>query len=486
MSSVASAHRNIQRWREDPVAFVREVLGAEPDPWQAEILREFPKNRRLAMKASKGVGKTTILAWLCWNFLATRLHTKVVATSITGDNLSDGLWSEMAKWQHAPEAKHGTFLKEAFQWNKQRISSKDHPETWFMSARTWPRGSDTRAQADTLAGLHADNIMFVLDESGGIPDAVMAAAEAALSNDMFKNTDAKIVQAGNPTHLSGPLYRACSSEKHLWYVVEISSDPDNPMRAPRVSKKWAQEQIDKYGRDNPWVLVNVFGQFPPNSLNSLLGVDEVNKAMGKHLGENQFEFAQKRLGVDVARFGSDFSVIFPRQGLASFKPTEMRNARSNDIAARVIMAKEKWGSEVEFVDGTGGYGSGVIDSMIQSGYSPHEIQFSGKAIDSRYYNKRAEMWFMMAEWIKRGGALPNVPELVAELTEPTYTFKNGKFLLEPKDRIKERIGRSCDHADALALTFALPEAASRDTMEYYKQHQQGMTSEYDPFSKERL
>lgn len=87
----------------------------------------------------------------------------------------------------------------------------------------------------------------------------------------------------------------------------------------------------------------------------------------------------------------------------AFKPVEMRNARTNEIAARVAAAKIKWGSELEAIDGTGGYGSGVIDSLIQAGHNPLEVQFSGKAIDNRYYNKRSEMWFEMAAWIKRAG-----------------------------------------------------------------------------------
>ena len=475
--SVIQAKKNLRRWREDPVSFVRECLGAEPDPWQAEILKAFTENQRLAMKACKGPGKTTILSWLCWNFLATRPYPKIAATSITADNLSDGLWAEMAKWQN-----NSKFLKAGFQWTKTRIVAKDHHENWFMSARTWSKSATNEQQANTLAGLHADYIMFVIDESGGIPQAVMAAAEAALST----GVECKLVQAGNPTHLEGPLYNACTSQAHLWYVVEITGDPDDPMRAPRISKQWAREQIQQYGRDNPWVMVNVFGKFPPGSLNSLIGPDEVRAAMGKHLPKDRYDWAQKRLGVDVARFGDDKTIIFPRQGLAAFKPVEMRAARSNDIAARVAMAKSTWGSDMEYVDGTGGYGAGVIDYLMQAGFSPQEINFAGKSSDDRYYNKRAEMWFNMVEWIKRGGAIPNDPELLKELTAPTYTFNKGKFQLEKKEQIKSRLGYSPDKADALALTFAQPEMASPTSIQGMVEQRRGrLKSDWDPLDDAR-
>ncbi len=468
------AMKKIKRWREDPVFFVTDVFGAVPDSWQVEVLRAFPHNQRIAMKASKGVGKSTILAWLAWNFLSTRPQPKMVATSISGDNLSDGIWAELSLWQSKSE-----FLKKAFTWTKTRIFSNENPENWFLSARTWAKGADANQQADTLAGIHAENVMFILDEAGGIPLGVMAAAEAGLAT----GKEGKIVMAGNPTSLEGVLYRACTAERHLWFVKEITSDPSDPNRASRVSKEWAQEQIDRFGIDNPFVLVNVFGKFPPSSLNSLLGPDEVNAAMGRHLTEDQYSFSQKRLGIDPARFGDDRTVIFPRQGLASFMPVIMRGARSNEIAARVMVAKSKWESEIEFVDGTGGFGSGVIDSLIQAGHSPLEINFAGKAQDSRYLNSRAEMHFRLAEWIKRGGALPNIPELVRELTAPTYYFQNGKFQLEPKDQIKARLGFSPDLADALALTFALPEMPRSIALPGMPTEQGKLKHDYDPFSQ---
>jgi len=442
----------LRRWREDPRVFVREVFGVTPDAWQDDVLAEFPRCPRLAMKACKGPGKTTVLAWLCWNFLLTRPHPKVAATSISGDNLSDGLWTEMAKWQGK-----SALLKTAFTWTKTRIFANEAPETWWMSARTWPRAGDSNSQADTLAGLHADYLLFVIDEAGGVPDAVMAAAEAGLANAMGGGgCEAHIVIAGNPTHLEGPLYRACTSERTLWFVIEITSDPDDPKRTPRVSIEWARQQIQKYGRDNPWVLVNVFGRFPPNSLNTLLGPDEVKEAMGRHVKATDYEWAARILGVDVAREGDDLSVIFPRQGIVAFPPVVLRNADSLQGAGAVARKWEDWGADACFVDNTGGFGGGWIDQLKVLRRKPLPVHFAGKPGDLRYVNKRAEIWMLMAQWVKDGGALPNVPELVEELTAPTYFFKGDKMQIEDKEQIKERIGRSPDYADALALTFTHP------------------------------
>lgn len=449
------AKDKLRIWRNDPRIFVREVFKATPDPWQDDVLEAFPTSQRIAMCASKGPGKSTLLAWLAWNFLLTRPSPKIAATSISGDNLRDGLWSECAKWRD-----RSPMLKELFVWQKERIFFKEAPETWWMSARQWSKSADPQSLGGTLAGLHADYIMFELDEAGGLPDAIMASAEAALSS----CKEGHIVIAGNPTHLEGPLFRACkTAEKKLWHIVEITADPDDPKRSPRVSIQWAREQIEKYGRDNPWVLVNVFGRFPPSGLNSLIGLDEVEASINRRYREGEFRNSPKILGIDIARYGLDSSCIFPRQGLIAYTPEVMRNADGLEGAQAVIRKLNTWGGDAVFIDDSGGFGASWIDQLLQLGQSPIGIHFNSKAASPQYFNKRAEMAFECVNWMKRGGCIPDIRELKEALTKTTYSFKDDKLIIEPKDDIKEKLGYSPDHMDALLLTFAMPvEKASTD------------------------
>jgi phage terminase large subunit len=426
----------VRRWALEPWRFVRDAFGVEPDAWQDDALRLIakPETRRLALKACKGPGKTAVLAWIILWFLVTRWEAKVGATSITEGNIDANLWPELSKWMG-----RSGFVSESFVWTRTHIARRARPENWFAVKRTWPKSGNPDEQSNALAGLHADHIMFVL--------AVMVTAEAVLAGE---GTEGKVVQSGNPTHTTGPLYRACTVDKALWEVITITGDPDNPKRSPRISLKWAREEIKKYGRDNPWVMVNVLGEFPPSSINALLGVEEVERAMTRHLRPQEYEWSQKRLGVDVARFGDDRTVIFPRQGLASFRPYIMRHARTTDIAARVMISTRRWGAELVLVDDTGHWGHGVIDNCI----------VAGLPVNPRYKNRRAEFWLKGADAIKNGGALPPLPDMVGELTEPTYTFLNGVFVLEDKDQIKERIGRSPDLADAYMQTYAIEDMPS--------------------------
>lgn len=479
----------IKTWRQDPCKFVWDLFGATPDKWQEEALQslggsEFNPRRRVGMKACTGPGKSTVLAWAGWHRLVCfgerGEHPKGAALSGEGrDNLRDNLWAELSKWQQRSE-----FLKTSFKWNVERVYANDHKETWFLSARSYPKEADPETIGRSMSGLHSKFPFLLLDETGDMPVSVGQKASQIFTGDPI---DALIMAAGNPTSVTGLLYQIFGPEAELWTGITITADPDDPKRTPRVAVEHAREMIKLYGKDNPWVMATILGLFPPSGFNTLISLDAVEAAIGRHLTSDVYSGSQKRLGVDVARFGDDRTVIFPRQGLAAFKPVEMRGANTPDIAARVMAAKFKWGSEQEMIDGTGGYGAGVIDALLQAKLSPLEIHFSGKAIDSRYANKRAEMWFEMAAWIKRGAALPNIGGLKKELIAPTYTFSNGKFLLEPKEQIKKRLKFSPDLADALALTFALPEMPAGIPPVHPSQVSEDGKAlyDYDPFEEKR-
>lgn len=436
---------------------VWDLFGATPDPWQADALAAYVAApvTRVGMKACAGPGKSTVLVWCLCHHMLTQVsrgeHPVGAAVSITADNLRDNLWAELGRWHSRSELLQAEFIHSA-----ESYFHRQHKKTWFTAARAFARSANADEQGRTLSGFHAKRIAYFIDECGDMNASILRAAEQGLSNCEV----GRILAAGNPTSMSGLLYHISVHLRGTWHIITITSDPDDPKRTSRVSKAWAQQQIDTYGRDNAWVKAYVLGEFPPGGINSLLSVDQVEAAMSNNPPADQVATAQKRLGVDVARFGDDRTIIFPRQGLVAFDPVEMRNAAGHEIAARVSAAKAKWGSEVEFIDASG-VGASVIDSLVQAGSPGIPISFAGKPEDPRYLNKRAEMYFRLKDWVERGGALPRVPGLVRELTEPTYTFTRGKYQMEEKEQIKARLKYSPDLADGLALTFAWVDMPSR-------------------------
>jgi phage terminase large subunit len=491
----SEATLKIQAWRHDPVLFVQDNFGVTLDEWQREGLLYLSgatvMRRRLAMKACTGPGKSAFLAWVGWHRLSCFAepggHPKGAALSGQGrDNLQDNLWAELSKWQQ-----RSMFLSKTFTWNRERIAANDHPQDWFLSARSYPKDANAEAVGQSISGLHSPFPFILLDETGDMPPTVGLKAQQIFTGG---TKDGLIAMAGNPTSTTGLLYHVCTTERQNWRVVTITADPDDPRRTPRVDIEHAREQIQTHGRENPWVMSTILGEFPSQGFNSLISLEEAEHAMRRVPKYDDYAFTQKRIGVDVARFGDDRTCIFPRQGLNAAKPRPiiMRSARTNEISDRVQLARANWARTgtadiADYVDGTGGYGAGVIDALMKNGLSPLEVNFAGKASDPRFYNKRAEMWWNMAAWIRRGGCLPNLPELVKELTAPTYSYQGGKILLEPKDKIKERLGFSPDLADALALTFTNPDQPALLTVDgkvvsMGAQHK----ADYDPYAEERL
>jgi len=452
------AQEKIRDWRSDVAKFAHDNFGFVPDAWQAEVFELFASNdsesRRIAMQACVGPGKTAVLAILILNFMSCYgrrgSHPKGACVSITSDNLRDNLWAEIAKL-----LKRSDFLQRAFTQNADRLYSNDHPETWFFSARSFSKKANAEEQGRTLSGLHGEFILVVMDETGDMPTAVGKAADQIFANEI---PFAKIIMAGNPSSTAGLLYEATVRNRSMWSVVRITGDPDDPKRSPRISLAWAKEQIEKYGRDNPWVMYSILGLFPPTAINQLIGPEDVEKAWARAPRAADFEFAQRRLGCDVALQGDDRTVIFPRQGIIAYQPVILRTQDPAVIGARLIRAHKTWDSDLEFIDNTGGWGSGVVSHVKMAGREVVPVGFAEQASEPNFYfNKRAEMWWHMAEWVKKLGALPRMSELMQELTAPTYSLRNGKILIEPKEMIKKRLGFSPDVADALALTFALPE-----------------------------
>lgn len=477
MTTLSNAQGKLAEWRASPAKMVRELFQVEPDGWQLEVLDAFAKHQRGALKACKGPGKTTVLAWCGWNFMLTRPHPKVVCSSITADNLRDGLWTEFAKWR----AK-SPLLQELFDQTSQRISARDHPDTWFISARGWAKDADQSQQANAMAGIHGDYVLLLLDEVSDYPEGVVVAAEAALST----GVETKLWCAGNPTRTEGPLWRICTSDRGRWWVKEITGDPDDPLRAPRISVDWARQQIEMWGRDNPWVLVNVFGKFPPAQADKLIGPEEAMTAARRVVREDEFAFEPRVLGVDCARFGDDQSVLFLRQGPVSYRPRVYRDLDLMELADCVVQAIIEWKPQRIFVDQTG-LGAGVVDRVRQLGYDATGIEFGGRAMEAtRFENRRAEMWWKMAAWVKDRGCIPNIPELIAGMTAPVYKFsRNSRLTLETKDELKKRGQPSPDEADALALTFALPVAAAGRPDDFVSRmgvHSDSVRWEYDPMA----
>ena len=443
-------------WLDDCDAYARERLVMVPDAWQTKAFKEVskPGKRRVCLHACAGPGKTAALAVIINWFMETQLdHEEVpngICLSETEKNLKTNLWKEIAKWSQRDPVLTATFTQ-----NSERFYNNEAKLTWFMEARSYPESADPVEVGKSLSGLHGDYVIVVLDEAGGMPPILLQRAEQALSS----CKRGIIVVAGNPTSKSSALYAAV---QHPDYAkIRITGDPDDPDRSPRIDIEWARAQIKEHGRDNPWVRSYILGEFPDAEFNGLLSPDDILKSTLRRAPASDCVVFERRLGVDVARYGDDSSVLFPRQGRQGYKPVIIRKQGGIEVARRVESAMLRWSPDIlpaVFVDDTGGYGSSVIDHLRMDRYEPVPVNVSSTADDPDHYaNRRAELHSRAAAWVKGGGCLPDIDGLSEEACATRYTAEGGKLKMEPKGMVKRRLGRSPDLWDAFCLTFAQPE-----------------------------
>lgn len=196
--------------------------------------------------------------------------------------------------------------------------------------------------------------------------------------------------------------------------------------------------------------------FTASASNIVIPIDVVTEAANRSIREDQIEGAVTIMGVDVARFGDDDTVITLRKGLSCRPQIKLHGKNTMEVASAVANIYWREKPDAMMID-AGAMGAGVIDRLRQMGMpNVMEVNFGQSANDTeRYANIRAEMYFKVLAWLKAGGAIPNDTDLKSELTVTEYKYTPaGKIILQPKEKIKELTGRSPDRADSLALTFA--------------------------------
>ncbi len=299
--------------------------------------------------------------------------------------------------------------------------------------------------ADALRGIYLDGV--VLDEVSNLSkelwDSVLRPALAD------RHGWALFMGTPDGINLLSEVYFGAKGNPE-WYAAAFTVDQTEALPADEVAALRREMTVTAFARE-------MLCDFSAASDNALLSVHQVEAATKRHAVEGDFALAPKIIGVDVARQGDDRSVIFKRQGIASFRPEVFRGMDAMQVAAQVAATMTEWQPDAVFIDGSGGYGAGVIDRLRQLRHRITEVQFGGKADDPRFANKRCEMWFKMAEWVKASGIIPDDQDLKQDLCAPTYGHDTqGRMLLEAKDKIKARGLPSPDLGDALALTFAFP------------------------------
>ena len=431
-----------------PVAFAREVLGVRLWEKQEEVLTALTQDRRVAVKAGNGLGKGFCAAVaVLWFLHAHHDSAIVLSTAPTFRQVRHILWRQIHRL-YRPSS--GT------------LGGKMLDTRWELSDERYAMGLSADS-ADQFQGFHSPNMFIVVDEAEGVSDEIYEAIESVMTS-----ADPLLLLIGNPTTMEGAFRRAFFEERTLYRTITISALESPNVQAGRVvfpgltTATWVEERREIWGEENPVYRARVLGEFPEQGDDTLFSLRDIEAAVDRLPPGPSPEGDGTEpviLAVDVARFGSDRSVILRRRGDRVEDIQILRKVDTMQLAGRVSAAIREHEPTQLCIDEVG-VGAGVVDRLRELGHSVRGVNVANKARQEKtYMNLRAEGYWTLAERFSSGRiSIPSDNQLIGELAAMRYGYDNqtNRLKIESKDEMRKRGLRSPDIADALMLAFLPP------------------------------
>lgn len=453
----------------DPVGWVQNELGDHLWSKQREIAESVRTNRRTAVKSCHNAGKSFLASRMAAWWIAAHPPGEafVASTAPSYPQVHAILWEEIRKAARRAQ-KNGTAIPG-------RVLQSDEWKLDDTSIVGWGRKpADTDEHG--FQGIHRRYVLVILDEACGIPQQLWTAVEAITTN-----ADCRILAIGNPDDPSTEFSSVCKPGSG-WNVIRINGletpnftpeqvnaypelaglydklglepttepVPDG-LRPLMLDPEWVADKIRRWGVESPRFTSKVLGEFPDIGENVLFPPSLITAAQERTCEPGPWT----TLGVDVARFGSDRTVLAVRRGPVMRIVADAAKQSTTETTGQVIAAIADHGVHEVRVDGVG-VGGGVVDQLVEAGYDVVDMQSGAGAVDSDHFaNARAEWWWSLKLRFENGDADidPGDDDLAAQLGAMRYKFNSrGQILIESKDDMKKRGLPSPDRADALMLT----------------------------------
>lgn len=310
---------------------------------------------------------------------------------------------------------------------------------------TLPNGASVRLYGsdnpDSLRGIYLDGV--VLDEYALIdprlwPEVIRPA---------LADREGTAVFIGTPRGRDGfyGIWRAAQHAPESWFTAMLKASETGILPSAELAQARQHMSRSQYAREFEC-------SFDEPDVDQFISGTVVDQALARDVPG----LGPRLIGVDVARFGDDRSVILKRNGDKVVSVDAYRGLDLMETTGRVTQAIDAFHPDGVFVDAVG-LGAGVVDRLRQLHYGRiFEVNAGARPKNgAKFANKRAEMWALMRDWLQERGSLEGHQPLADDLLSLTYGFDHANRLkLEAKKDLKVRGLPSPDLGDALALTFA--------------------------------
>ena len=416
------------------------------------------KHPRTSVRSGHKVAKTCTAALLAWWWASdpiARPKARAILTAPTSRQVHEILWREVIDlWTRA--AKRGY-----------RLPEPGGPEAGVR----WGDGREiigftiNEQKPEAIAGFSGRWQFFIVDEASGVGPRVFEALDGNAA------AGAKFFLISNPTRTDGGFYASQQpgSDYHAIHVDSRES-PNITGAEPAIeglaTPGWVAEMAAKYGVGSLFYAVRVEGNFPGAAADAIFGPDLLRVARQRAEVSSEGLLI---LGLDVARFGDDTNVCAPGRGQLTYPLEVISQGDGPTIARAVILLARRLrlpGERPRVQLDANGVGVAVLDALAGEGftldgevYRPRDeldvvgINSAESAADpNAHANLRAELHFTLRTFLEQGGSLPHDSLLDEELLAIRYGLdEHGRILVEKKLKLRARLGRSPDRADAVML-----------------------------------
>ena len=424
------------------------------------MLDAVQRERRVAVKSGNGLGKDFTAAVAVLWYIHAHDPAIVLSTAPTFRQVRQVLWRQIHRlYRPAAEILGGTMLT----------------TRWDLSDDRYALGLSADG-ADQFQGFHCDNVLVVVDEAEGVAEEIYEAIDSVMTS-----RNPTLLLIGNPTSAAGPFHRAFHQDSAIYRTITISALESPNVREGSIvfpgltTAEWVAERRAVWGEDSDLFRSRVLGEFPSRGEDNLFAMDDIEAAVyqpdtadappGSARPNDPFGLFLPGMapglagpvvvGVDVARFGSDRTVVLTRRGDTVESIRVFSRIDTMAVAGQVMAAVREHRPQRVNVDAIG-LGAGVADRLREQGVDARDFTASeNPRRDATCANLRAEGYQSLARRFReRRIRIPRDVQLISELATLRYRYDSrGRLLIQGKDSIRRRGGASPDRADALMLAF---------------------------------
>lgn len=469
----------IKRFQNNWNRYARDILNVKLDSKQQEVLYAIQTNKKISVRSGNARGKDYVAAVASVCFLNLNCPSKVINTGPTQRQVVSIMMSEIKKVYNGIERDMRIFCQGEVLSGQINMPRPD----WFLLAF---KAADKATEAWT--GFHSPNLMVVITEASGIEQETFYAVESILTG------NSKLLIVFNPNRTTGEAYKSIKDPGYVKFKLNCLDAPNvinkKTLIPGQVDYDWVYDKVQRWCipisenqanvaeydfqfdgrwfRPNDLFLVKIMAEFPREDESTLVPLSWIEAGI-QRLIENGFVATENlKLGVDVAGMGRDMTVFCYRRGNVE-KFESFAKSGHMETAGRVKNVLDANPGSIAYID-TIGEGAGVQSRLQELGVNSVGVKFSESAKDHRgnpysdyteqrkFVNMRAYLYWAIRDALNPQFdvqmTLPNIDELIQDLNEPRWKPRSdGSLIVEEKEEIKKRLGRSPDFGDALALTF---------------------------------